>query len=442
MTHTQEDHIAYPYRRIMYKMQLILMTGELLMANGAATERIMRDMLRAATYMDITSDKISIHVNYTTLMLNINDDDHSYTEFRKCRHHGVNMTVLADISNLTWTAIKENYSLEKYEEELHRLENMPSPYPPLLSALSAGLACGGICKLFGCDWISFFCTVLSAAIGFAVRRLCNIYGFNVYAGTAISAFAATALACFFQSVSGTSTPSYPMIAAALFLIPGIPLINAVDDMLNNYIMAGTTRLTHTMLIIGSMTFGISIALWVGNVTDFTRVPIQPEDIYLSQTLAAALAGAGYAAIFNLPGRLLPVVALGAVIAVDVRNLMVIQLDSNLVAGSFLGAAILGVAAQKAIHWFHTPGSVLTIPSVIPLMPGVLLYRLLFSILNITTIDAQTLLVGIRSGVEAATVVIAMAVGVTIPTIFFRPRLEKYQRQQMEKLLLQRYDREN
>ena len=442
MTHTQEDHIAYPYRRIMYKMQLILMTGELLMANGAATERIMRDMLRAATYMDITSDKISIHVNYTTLMLNINDDDHSYTEFRKCRHHGVNMTVLADISNLTWTAIKENYSLEKYEEELHRLENMPSPYPPLLSALSAGLACGGICKLFGCDWISFFCTVLSAAIGFAVRRLCNIYGFNVYAGTAISAFAATALACFFQSVSGTSTPSYPMIAAALFLIPGIPLINAVDDMLNNYIMAGTTRLTHTMLIIGSMTFGISIALWVGNVTDFTRVPIQPEDIYLSQIFAAALAGAGYAAIFNLPGRLLPVVALGAVIAVDVRNLMVIQLDSNLVAGSFLGAAILGVAAQKAIHWFHTPGSVLTIPSVIPLMPGVLLYRLLFSILNITTIDAQTLLVGIRSGVEAATVVIAMAVGVTIPTIFFRPRLEKYQRQQMEKLLLQRYDREN
>ena len=442
MTHTQEDHIAYPYRRIMYKMQLILMTGELLMANGAATERIMRDMLRAATYMDITSDKISIHVNYTTLMLNINDDDHSYTEFRKCRHHGVNMTVLADISNLTWTAIKENYSLEKYEEELHRLEDMPSPYPPLLSALSAGLACGGICKLFGCDWISFFCTVLSAAIGFAVRRLCNIYGFNVYAGTAISAFAATALACFFQSVSGTSTPSYPMIAAALFLIPGIPLINAVDDMLNNYIMAGTTRLTHTMLIIGSMTFGISIALWVGNVTDFTRVPIQPEDIYLSQTLAAALAGAGYAAIFNLPGRLLPVVALGAVIAVDVRNLMVIQLDSNLVAGSFLGAAILGVAAQKAIQWFHTPGSVLTIPSVIPLMPGVLLYRLLFSILNITTIDAQTLLVGIRSGVEAATVVIAMAVGVTIPTIFFRPRLEKYQRQQMEKLLLQRYDREN
>ena len=107
-----EEHIAYPYRRIMYKMQLILMTGELLMASGAATERIMRDMLRAATYMDITPDKISIHVNYTTLMLNINDDDHSYTEFRKCKEHGVNMEALDAVSNLTWTAIRENYPLE------------------------------------------------------------------------------------------------------------------------------------------------------------------------------------------------------------------------------------------------------------------------------------------------------------------------------------------
>ena len=439
ITKDREEQVAYPYRRIMYKMQLILLTGERLMACGASTDRIRRDMVRAATYMDITPDKINIHINYTTLMLNIHDDSHSYTEFCKCREHGVNMTMLEEINELTWFAIKDNYPLEKYEAILRSIGNMPSPYPPFLSTLCAGLACGGICKLFGCDWISFFCTAISAALGFSVRRLCNAYGFNVYAGIAISAFTATAAACFTQSISGTSTPSYPMIAAALFLIPGIPLINAVDDMLNDFIMAGTTRFTHTVLIIGSMTFGISIALWMGNVTDFTRVPIQPDDIYFSQPLAAAFAGVGYATIFNVPRRLLPVIALGAVVAVDVRNIMVIEFDSNLVAGSFLGASILGVVFQRFIHFFHTPGTVMTIPSVIPLMPGVLLYRLLFSILNITTIDAQTLLLGIRSGVEAATVVIAMAVGVTIPTIFFRPRLEEARRQRMERLLLQRYD---
>ena len=437
----QNEQIAYPYQRIMYKMKLILLTGELLMANGAATDQIMRDMLRAATYMDITPDKLHIHINYTTIMLNINGDGHSYTEFRKCREHGVNMSVLSDVSNLTWIAIRENYTLERYEAHLRRIQRHCRPYPLPLSVLCVGMACGSICKLFGGDWISFFCTALSAALGFIVRRICNSYGFNHYAGIAIAAFAATFLACFAQSVSGTSTPSYPMIAAALFLIPGVPLINAVDDMLNNYIMAGMTRAMNTMLIIGSMTFGISIALWAWNITDFTRVPIHPEDIYISQALAAALCAVGYSVLFRLPWKLLPVAAVGGIIAVDVRNILVVQFDANLVAGSFLGAAILGSVVQKATHWFHTPGAVLTIPAVIPLMPGVLLYRLLFSILNITTIDAQTLLAGIRSGVEAATVVIAMTIGVAIPTIFFRPYLEKYQKQHMEDLLLQRYDEE-
>ena len=435
----QDEQNSYPYQRIMYKMKLILLTGEMLMANGAATDQIMRDMLRAATYMDITPDKIHIHINYTTIMLNITGEGHSYTEFRKCRKHKINMTVISAISNLTWIAVKENYSLEKYEARLKRLQSHLVSYPPLLSTICAGAACGGICKLFGCDWISFFCTAFSTAAGYSARRLCNAYGFNNYAGIAISAFVATFLACLAQSVSGTSTPSYPMIAAALFLIPGIPLINAVDDMLNNYIMAGMTRAMNTLLIIASMTFGISIALWLWNVTDFTRISIQPDDIYISQAIAAAIAATGYGVLFNLPRKLLAIAAIGAVIAVDVRNILVIGFDFNLVAGSFLGAAILGSVAQKGTHWFHAPGSVLTIPAVIPLMPGVLLYRLLFSILNITTIDAQTLLLGIRSGVEAVTVIIAMVIGVAIPTIFFRPRLEKYRRQHMEELLLQRYD---
>lgn len=433
---TQKDPAGYPH--IMHKMKLILLTGEMLMANGAATARIVRDMLRAATYMEIPTNKIHIHVNYTTIMLNVTGNGHSYTEFRKCHKHGVNMSIISAISNLTWIAVKENYSLNKYEAKLRRLQNRPGVYSPLVSTLCVGLACGGICKLFGCDWISFFCTVFSTALGFSARRLCNSYGFNNYAGIAISAFVATFLACLTQSFSGTATPSYPMIAAALFLIPGVPLINAVDDMLNNYIMAGMTRAMNTLLIIGSMTFGISIALWLWQVTDFTRVSIQPDDIYISQAFAAALAALGYAVMFQLPRKLLIIAALGGIIAVDVRNILVIQCDFNLVAGSFIGAAILGIVAQKAIHWFHTPDAVLTIPAVIPLMPGVLLYRLLFSVLNITTIDAPTLLLGIRDGVEAITVVIAMAIGVTIPTIFFRPYLENYQRQHMEELQLLRY----
>ena len=35
----------------------------------------------------------------------------------------------------------------------------------------------------------------------------------------------------------TNTPWHPLIACSLFIVPGIPLINAIDDLVDNYITA-------------------------------------------------------------------------------------------------------------------------------------------------------------------------------------------------------------
>ena len=51
-----------------------------------------------------------------------------------------------------------------------------------------------------------------------------------------------------QFLTGTMN-WYPLISCALFLVPGIPLINAVDDFLNNFIVSGMTRAIHTLLIV-------------------------------------------------------------------------------------------------------------------------------------------------------------------------------------------------
>ena len=39
----------------------------------------------------------------------------------------------------------------------------------------------------------------------------------------------------------TSTPWHPLLACALFIVPGVPLINFVDDMLDNYIQVGIVQ---------------------------------------------------------------------------------------------------------------------------------------------------------------------------------------------------------
>ena len=425
-----------PFSEIGPKLHLLLHTGQLLMENGADSDRTVRDMMRAAAFMGIPKDRIHQHVMYTTLMLNVNDDTHTYTEFRKCTKHGVNMTTLSAVSKLTWRAMARKYTLAEFSRQLDHIRDLPRNYPGWMTAMGAGAACGGFCKLFGGTWGDFWLTAACAATGFWIRRCCTGYGFNPYAVIAITSFMTTMIAWVTQFLTGELN-WYPLIACTLFLVPGIPLINAVDDLLNNFIVSGMTRAIHTLLVVGSMTFGIITAIRLGGVTDFTSVSLTPDTIYASQALAAAISSVGFSVIFNVPKRLLPVVAVGGIITVLVRNVAVLQFGFSQAAGSFLGAAIVGLLALKAIHWFHAPNIVMTIPSAIPMIPGVLLYRLLFALINIRFITSAALLDGIRSGVEAVIIIIGIAVGVAIPNIFIHRYIQQRKFEDEQRLLAQR-----
>ncbi|MDQ9769067.1 threonine/serine exporter family protein, partial [Acinetobacter baumannii] len=68
-------------------------------------------------------------------------------------------------------------------------------------------------------------------------------------------------------------------------------------------------------------------------------------------------------MFNVPPRLLWVVGLGGVISVGVRTLAMDYFNVGLPIGTLLGAMTVSIISLKAVHWFHVPSHVLTIPSV-------------------------------------------------------------------------------
>jgi len=413
-----------PYLHIGRKLNLLLRTGQMLMESGADTARIVRDTKLVATNMGIPIENFTLHVSYTTLMLNVSEGNNSYTNFKKCLNHGVDMTVISAISKLAWRSVEQHYSLDNYEAELNRIKNLPRQYSPLLSSIAAGFASGGFCKLFGCDWVAFFYTAICAFCGFWIRFLCNKWGINNYASIAISAFFATFLAYLTHFIPGSTTPWYPLIACTLFIVPGVPLINAINDMLNNYVVAGATRLINTILIVGSMTFGIIIAIHLGKVGDFTSLSVAPDSRYLVEAIAAAIGSLGFSIIFNIPKRLLLISAIGGMISIFVRNLIVLKFGWSIILGSFIAATLVSIISLKIANLVRSPILVLAIPSVIPMIPGVLLYRLLFGIINIKNLDAVSFMAVVQSGVTAILIIIGITVGVTIPNIFGGRYLDK------------------
>ncbi len=445
----EQQKLVYE-KSLRRKLDLLLKTGQMLVESAADTNRIVRNMNRVAAFLGLPEEHLHIYVQYNMLMVNLSDDEHSFTKFQRCTKHGINMTTISLVSKLSWRAIREDYSIEQYADELEQIRQRPRNYTPVQVAIGTGLACGGFCIQFGCDWTAFFYASLAAAIGMYLRGFLLRRGQNNYIGIAIAAFVSTLIAWLttFLPSSWTSTPLHPLLACALFIVPGVPLINFVDDMLDNYIQVGITRAINTFLMIVAMSFGIAFFLKISNfdLSLFYKIPIIPHNNYFNYAIAAAISAMGFSMIFNIPRRLLWVVAIGGIIAVCTRNFVNlgpsnnnIGLDMGLAIGSLAGSALVSLIAVKAVHWVHAPNHVLSIPSVIPMVPGVLMYRALVALIEMNGVVGE-LTNAVKFGMGSAITIMCISIGVAIPNIFARKWIAPQRRKKLQQMIADRKER--
>ena len=57
-----------------------------------------------------------------------------------------------------------------------------------------------------------------------------------------------------------TTPDIAIGASVLYLIPGVPLINGIIDIIEGHVLAGTARLINALLLIVCIAFGMGITL--------------------------------------------------------------------------------------------------------------------------------------------------------------------------------------
>ncbi len=404
------------------KLDLLLRTGKLLMQSLADSNRIDRNMRRIAVYMGIPADKFHMHINYTTLMVNISEGSQSITKLQKCPTHSVNMMVLSEISKLSWRAIEKNYSLDEYEAELDKIENAKHHYPRWLTVIGIGLACAGFCKLFGCDWPAAFITMIASSCAVFARQEMHKRHFNMYMTVAISAFIAVLIAVLGTFLHISATPNHPIFACVLFLIPGVPLINCVDDMLDGFTIVGVTRAVIASITIGAISFGMAFALKALNFENYPATLV-PQGEWVVIAIAAAVAATGFAILFNVPVHTLAVCAIGGAVAVTTRNILMYKFGWSLPMSSFCGSFLFGTITLYLVHKLHVPAHVISIPPVIPMIPGVLMYKAMSGILDINATDAvhqiSMLLQTLDSGVKAGITILGISLGVAIPNVIGR-----------------------
>jgi len=306
---------------------------------GADTNRIIEEMLKAATFMGIPHDYLNIHISYTTIMVNLLHKERSITVFRKTPVHVPNMAMINAVSKLTWRAFERHYS-------------------DWIKGIACALGSAGLAFLYSGDMIAFIVTVICSLIGYFGRTLSVRFGCNEYVGIAIGGFAAMVSAYGFYSHIEQASLVYVLVCCTLFMIPGVPLINAVIDTINNHILSGITRAIRTILIVGSMTLGMAMALYFSPMPAFSFVDIKPHVLSVEQIIGSFMAAASFAVLFNAPVRLLLSIGIGGVLCVFIRNLLAVEFGFSIPGATFVGAAVMSVIYVKVSTWLRTSSTII------------------------------------------------------------------------------------
>lgn len=458
----REDEESTDVQLLRRKLDLLVRTGCLLMASNADCARIMRNLHRCEAYLGLPHEYIHINLGFNIIMVNLSDETHSFSKYQRIDSHCVEFTVISKVSKMLWTAIREDWSLDKYEEELNALNHVHKQYTPWMIAIAAGFACGGFCIQFGCDWPAFFYAAIPAILGFRLKMFLGKLHWNGYVGIAVSAFIATLLGWLttFLSLDPTisaalpaflhsDTPYHPLMACTLFIVPGVPLINFVSDMVSDYVLVGITRAVITLMTIIAMSFGIVFAIQICGIDNFVKdLSMTPHNSFINYAIAAAISSMGFATIYNTPKRIMPVLAITGIIAVCTRNFVNlgpsngnIGLDQGIIIGSFVGSCVASLIATRSQHWHHIPHQIIAIPSVIPMIPGVMMYRALFGFIQMEGVVGE-LTFAFNWAIKASLTILFIALGVAIPNIFVRRMIQPKRKMKLLKLVEERHMRHN
>lgn len=292
----------------------------------------------------------------------------------------------------------------------------------MVALVLATMAAGVAVLLGGGVWVALVAGATTALIDVVVWRLAR-WGLPPFFLQAAGAAVATAVAVLLFTVVpvlpvelATVPPSLVVASGIVVLLAGLSLVGAAEDAINGFPVTANARVFEVLLLTLGIVVGIGAVLdgarrW-GVALELVDRPTAPGPWWVQVLAAAVVAGAWALASYAGPRAALTAAAAGGC----AWGLYVLTglLGVGPAVGSAAAALVVGFAAEALSRRLRVPAIVTSVCGIVPLLPGLAIYRGLFAL-----VDGDGLGRGAELLLRAATVGLGLAAGVTLGELLAR-----------------------
>lgn len=401
-------------------LDLCLRIGELLLSSGAGAADVTNSMALVAERLGLR--RPDVDVTFTSLSMSWQGDpgEPAALMVRQVKLREIDYEDLTRVDHLIRALLAGELDLMAARSEMVAISSSGHHRQRWTVTLGWGVMCASVSAFLGGSMLVGVIALVTAALidrlqlRLARRRLPFFY--QQLAGGGLATLVAVAAA----ALHVDADPSFVISANIIMLLAGIGFMGGLQDALSGFYITAGARLTESFLATAGIIAGVSGGLALGGILGVDLGLLKPAPTSLqglpvvvvgSAVCAAAFAWSSYA-----PWR--AVLAIAPLSGVATGAAMLLEdVGSGTTWAAGVAAFLIGLLAYTVSGRIRVPPLVVVVPAIVPMLPGLSIYRGL-SLLSGN--DPGTTSTGMLAIVGAAATALALAAGVILGEYVAQP----------------------